>query len=176
MLPELEAITAQIKVGNYKPFIITSLYRPPDNPVSYFDSIRSLINALDTKGLEFIVMGDTNCNTMNKSDNDTKNLSKIVESFNMKHFITDYTRATASTKTCIDHIITNNESKVIQSGVIPCGISDHDIVYLIKNMRIPEARNLPKVQTVRNYKKFDLDELHADNKTIPLDVIKKTKC
>ena len=81
--------------------------------------------------------------------------------------ITDYTRVTASTKTCIDHIITNTESKVIQSGVIPCGISDHDNVYLIKNMRIP------KVQTVRNYKKFDLNEFHADIKTIPFDVIKK---
>ena len=68
----------------------------------------------------------------------------------------------ASTKTCIDHILTNTESKVVQSGVIPCGISDHDIVYMIKNMRIHKARNLPKVQTVRNYKKFDLNEFHAD--------------
>ena len=73
MSPELEAIAAKIKVRNYKPFIITSLYCPPDKPVSYFDSIRSLINVLDTKGLEFIVMGYTNCNTMDKSDNDTKN-------------------------------------------------------------------------------------------------------
>ena len=154
MSPELEAIAAKIKVGNYKPLIITSLYRPPDKPVSYFDSIRSLINALDTKGLEFIVMGDTNCNTMDKSDNDTKNVSKIVDSFNLKHLITDYARVTASTKTCIDHILTNTESKVIQSGVIPCRISDHDIVYMIKNMRIPKARNLPKDQTVRNYKKI----------------------
>ena len=118
-------------------------------------------------------MGDTNCNTMNKSDNDTKNLSKIVEFFNLKHLITDYTRVTASTKTCIDHIVTNTENKVIQSGVISCGISDHDIVYLIKNMRIPKARNLPKAQTVRNYKKFDLKEFHADIKTTPSDVIKK---
>ena len=110
-------------------------------------------------------MGDTNCNTMDKSDNDTKNLSKIVDSFNLKHLITDYTRVTASTKTCIDHILTNTESKVIQSGVpvILCGISDHDIVYMIKNMQIPKARSLPKVQTVRNYKKFDLNEFYADH-------------
>ena len=78
MSPELEAIAAKIKVGNYKPFIIISLYRPPDKPVPYFDSIRSLINALDAKGLEFIVMGDTNCNTMDKSDNDTKIFQKLL--------------------------------------------------------------------------------------------------
>ena len=40
-------------------------------------------------------------------------------------------------------------------------------------MGIPKARNLPKVQTVRNYKKSDLNEFHADIKTIPSDVIKK---
>ena len=42
-------------------------------------------------------------------------------------------------------------------------------------MWIPKARNLPKVQTVRNYKKFDLNEFHADIKTIPFDVIKKQR-
>ena len=30
-------------------------------------------------------------------------------------------------------------------------------------MWIPKARNLPKVQTVRNFKKFDLNEFHADH-------------
>ena len=30
---EVEAVSAEIKVGNYKPFIVTSLYRPPDKPV-----------------------------------------------------------------------------------------------------------------------------------------------
>ena len=64
----------------------------------------------------------------------TQKFSKIVYSFNLKHLITDYTRITASTKTCIDHILTNTESKVIQSGVIPCGKCDHNIVYMIKNM------------------------------------------
>ena len=110
---------------------------------------------------------------MDKSDNDTKNLSKIVDSFNLKHLITDYTRVTASTKTCTDHTLINTESKAIQSGVIPCGRSGHGIVYMIKNMWIPKAGNLPKVQTVRNYKKFDLNEFHADIKTIAFDVIKK---
>ena len=26
---EVEAVSAEIKVGNYEPFIVTSLYRPP---------------------------------------------------------------------------------------------------------------------------------------------------
>ena len=40
-------------------------------------------------------------------------------------------------------------------------------------MWIPKAENVPKVQTVRNYKKLDLNEFHAYIKTIPFDVIRK---
>ena len=34
---EVESISMQVKVGNYKPFIVTSVYRPPGKPVEYFN-------------------------------------------------------------------------------------------------------------------------------------------
>ena len=43
---DLESISVKIKVGKYKPFLVTTIYRPPDKPVSYFDQIESLIIAL----------------------------------------------------------------------------------------------------------------------------------
>ena len=33
---DIESISIQVKLGNYKPFIVTSLYRPPGRPVAYF--------------------------------------------------------------------------------------------------------------------------------------------
>ena len=41
--PNVESVSAKIKVGNYKPFIVTCLYRPPDKPVSYFNDIEIII-------------------------------------------------------------------------------------------------------------------------------------
>ena len=35
---DIEAISAKIKIGNYKP-LVTSIYRPPGKPVAYFHDI-----------------------------------------------------------------------------------------------------------------------------------------
>ena len=70
---------------------------------------------------------------MDKSNNYTKNLLKSMNNYNLKQVIHDYTRVTDTTKTCIDHIMTNRPDCVVKSGVIRCFISDHDCVYMIKN-------------------------------------------
>ena len=121
----------EIKVGNYKPFIVTSLYRPPDKPVSHFDEIEALVSTIYNKNLEFIIIRDTNCNFMDKTDNDTKHSLKFMTSYNLQQLIKDYIRVIGTTKTCIDHILTNKLDTVLQSGVLPCGISDHDIVFIV---------------------------------------------
>ena len=99
----------------------------------------------DNQNIESIIMGDTNCNSMDKSDIDTKNLLKIMNTYNSKQVINDDARVTGTTKTCIDHILTNRPDCVLQSGVINCGISDHDSVYMIKKLRIPETKLPPDV-------------------------------
>ena len=33
---DIESISIQVKLGNYKPFIVTSLYRPPGKTVAFF--------------------------------------------------------------------------------------------------------------------------------------------
>ena len=58
---------------------------------------------------------------------------------------------------------TNRPESVSESGVIPCGISDHDIVHLIRSMRIPKTKKDPKIITVRKCKNFNafLSELRG---------------
>ena len=69
--PNVESVSAKIKVGNYKPFIVTCLYRPPDKPVSHFSDIETIIASIDNENMESIVVGDTNCDYFDKSDTDT---------------------------------------------------------------------------------------------------------
>ena len=148
---EFEVVSAEIKVGNYNLFIVTSLYRPLDKPFSHFDETsEALVSTIDNKNLEFIMIGDTNCNFMDKTGNDTKHLLKLMASYNLQQLIKDYIRVTGTRKTRIDHILTNKLDTVSQSEVIPCGISDHDIVFMIKNMRVLKPKRPPKSLTVRN--------------------------
>ena len=169
---ELESVTVQIKNGKFKPFFVTSIYRPQGKPVSYFSEFESLFGRLESQNKESIIMGDINCNLNTPLHNNTKHLNNILNSFGNSQLIKDATRTTKTTSTIIDHIITNRPDIISYSGVKPCGISDHDALYLIRNTRTPKLKAPPKVITVRKYKRFDMVDFQSDLKEIPMEYIK----
>ena len=169
---DIESISIQVKLGNYKPFIVTSLYRPPGKPVAYFNELDNLFGTLDTEDKETIYLGDMNCDMLDLANNDTKHLKKLFIKFNLVQLIKDPTRTTATTKTIIDHIITNKPEFVSESGVLSCGISDHDVVFLTKQMRLLKLKAPPKILNVRNYKRFNLSAFRQDMRSVPFDEIK----
>ena len=172
MVDKLESVSVQIENGRFKPFIITSIYRPPEKPISYFSYIECLIASLESENKESIIMGDTNCDFLDPSDNNTKNLKRILNLFELIQLIKEPSRTTATTKTVIDHIITNEPNMVSYSGVISCGISDHDVVFIERNVRVPKLKFPPKILNVRNFKRFDSDSFQADIKRIPMEKIR----
>ena len=74
----IESISVQVKMGNYKPFIVTTLYRPPGKPVAYFNDIDTLFGTIDCEDKEIIYLGDTNCDMLDFANNDTKHLIKLL--------------------------------------------------------------------------------------------------
>ena len=102
---------------------------------------------------------------------DTTNLKRILNSFQLTQLIKEPTRTTATTKAIIDHIITNKPNMVSNSGVI-CGISDHDVVFLERNVRAPKLKVPPKILNVRYFKRFNSDSFQADIKGIPMEKIR----
>ena len=58
---DIESISIQVKLGNYKPFIVTPPYRPSGKPVACFNELNNLFGTLDTEDKETIYLGDTNC-------------------------------------------------------------------------------------------------------------------
>ena len=84
---DLESISVEIKVGKYKPFLVTTIYRPPDKPVSYFDQIESLIITIELEGKESILIGDLNCDFLCESNNNTKNLKRILSTYGFSQLI-----------------------------------------------------------------------------------------
>ena len=46
---EPESVTVQKKNGKFKPFFVTSIYRPPDKPVSYSNELESLFGRLESQ-------------------------------------------------------------------------------------------------------------------------------
>ena len=62
----------QVKVGNYKPFIVTSIYRPPGKTVNHFNDTDVLFSKIEAEEKESIYLGDTNCDMLDLTNNDTK--------------------------------------------------------------------------------------------------------
>ena len=70
----------------------------------------------------------------------TKHLVQIYNTYGLQQIIKEATRTTLDTQTLIDHIVTNKPDKVADSGVIPCGISDHDLIYIIRHAKLPKIK------------------------------------
>ena len=51
-------------------------------------------------------------------------------------------------------------------------MSDHDVVYMVKCLRMPKLKTKPKTLHVRNYKRFNLTGFLEDIKQIPFNQIK----
>ena len=71
----MESISIQVKVGNYKPFIVTSIYRPPGNLLII---LMILMLCLEAEDKESIYLGDTNCDMLDLTNNDTKSLKRLL--------------------------------------------------------------------------------------------------
>ena len=87
-------------------------------------------------------------NFLDSSNNDTKNLKRVLSLHNITQIIKEPTRITEISETLIDHVITNKSDMVHDSGVISCGISYHDIVLIERNLRARKMKEPPKVLNV----------------------------
>ena len=78
----------------------------------------------------------------------------------------------AEINTLTYYIVTNKKDNVVDSGIIPCGIGDHDLVYIISHARLPEIKKDPKIVRVRSTKDFINDTLKGSKYSLPFELIR----
>ena len=157
----------KVPKGNFRPLVITSTYIS-DVSLDFFQEFESLVSAIDK---ESIIIRDTDHDLLTPSYSHTKQLQTFLTIYELKQLINEPTRVTTSSKTIIDHIITNRIQCVSDSGVILRGMSYHDVVYMVKHLRIPKLKTKPKTLHVRNYKRFNMTGFLEDFLQIPFDQI-----
>ena len=113
--------------------------------------LESLIANIDLEKRESILIGDTNCDFL-KPTNYTAHVKRLIKTYSLTQLIKEPTRTTHTTQTIIDHLITNRPARVYESGVIPCGISDHDLIFMTKNIRSPKSKFASRIINIRNQK------------------------
>jgi hypothetical protein len=99
-------------------------------------------------------VGDLNIDQTKYND-----LHIIIKKSGMKQLIKDPTRITQTTKSIIDVIIINSlKSDTLTSGVMRCGLSDHDVVYTVRKKHKQLKKNI-EVREIRNFKNINTEEV-----------------
>ena len=95
-----------------------------------------------------------------------KQYSEICCFHGLKQLIKTPTRITVNTSTILDHILTNSEEKVADSGVIDISISDHQMIFVTrkstkqkfykhKNINIRSMKNYSEIKFIKVLKQID---------------------
>ena len=157
---ELEAVCVEIIKPHSKPFLVTTVYRPPSALSEFFDHLENLIKAADNENKKLYILGDLNCNMLKTNDDSnipTKKIKSLYELYQLTQLIDEATRITPTTTSLIDHIVTNMPEKISDSGVIHTGISDHSLVFAIRKISIVTKQE--NTLEIRNMKNFDEGKL-----------------
>ena len=110
-----------------------------------FERLDKFISKIEEDGKEYIVTRDMNCDIFKPKDNNTKHLKKVYADHHL----------TSDTRTLIDHIATNKPEYVSKSGVIACGISDHELAFVNRSTRIPKMKKDTIIVEICKLKLYD---------------------
>ena len=151
----LEAVVVEIHKPNSRPFIVSTIYRPPNSTVDIFGKIEYFISKFDCEHNEFYLLGDLNCNMLDTSSHVTKKLNLLLESYQLYQMINQPTRVTQFTSSLLDICVTSNPEHVILTDVVPLGVSDHNIIYVVRKINSNVKINSHRCIEIRNYKHFN---------------------
>ena len=128
---DLETVFVDLLLPKTKAILFGTVYRTPTCDNFYEKLEDSIVNSPNFFNQECYILGDFNTDVLSKNKNSTlvKKLKSFCNVFNMKQLVQDHTRITDSSSTAIDLILTTDEDKVTQSGVLPYGVSDHQVIF-----------------------------------------------
>ena len=94
-----------------------------------------------------------------------KKYAQICSTLGLKQLIKHPTRITCHTSTLIDHIITNCEEKVTQSGVIDTSLSDHQLIFCTRKIKRVKTNNHKQI-SFRSLKNYSMENFERELKNI----------
>ena len=115
---------------------------------------------------ETFIFGDFNICLLNKLSALCKRYQNILTMFDFKQLINVPTRVTQTSSTLIDHLISNCEERVSQSGVFRLGLSDHFLIHFTRKIvrHSVNQESIVKIRSMKTYSKDDfIDKLNNAN-------------
>ena len=170
-ISKLETLWAEIKLPNAKPFLLCTVYRPPNARSEWVVLFEEELSIAQTTGLEYIVMGDFNIDLL--SDIIRTKWSNMIQLFDLTQLISKPTRITQTTATLIDHVYTTAPCTISESFVSDLSVSDHFPVCITRKVSNKISKNNHTSTTYRSFKNFNEEQFLHD---LSVDLEEFTLC
>ncbi len=142
-------------------------YRPPDSKVSWTHKFETMTDLVTLEDKETIFLGDFNVDLIKYETN----LKYLHEVYQFEQLISEPTRVAKNTSILIDHIYTTRSEMNRESGVIPLGLSDHHMVYMIRKYKHPKTNHKHTEINYRSYKSFNAEAFQQDLQQVPWSIL-----
>ena len=137
--------------------VISVIYRPPgEPPVPAIDDLHGQLLHIMAKGRPVYILGDTNFDIMRPSKAGVTAYMQLLSNLSLSQLITAPTRP-GPNPTLLDHIITTHPDLVMDARVVPCNLSDHDLI--TASVAGVKTRDQPTTVTVRSTRDLNRDAL-----------------
>ena len=119
---------------------------------------------MDSTGHEIFLLGDFNVDFMPDANaNNTNKLKDIFATYGLEQLINEPTRVTPNSSTLIDLCVTNTATKIVNSGVLHLGISDHSLIYMTYKTKYEHSgKRIIEIRSMKNFRKeqylWDLEQ------------------
>ena len=151
-----EAIWAEILLPRTRGIVVGCIYRPPtDN--DFLGRLEVTMGDVDASK-EIYILGDFNIDYAKRGAVLCRDYIRFLNLFNMKQIINVPTRVTDTTRTILDHVVTNSSGKLGRFGVLDCCISDHLPIFCHR-IQAREERYEPVVKWVRSFREYSAEIL-----------------
>ena len=162
-----EAVWLELFVKYSKSILVCFTYRPPNSSEHLNKNFHEVFNNMVMTALqenkEVILLGDLNSDYSKPTDN--SRLKDIIKINGLNQMITQPTRITMTTSSLIDIVLTTHVENILQSFVCNSGLSDHDLIGVIRKMNC--TKYAPRKLFSRNYKRYSstsfTNELRSQN-------------
>ena len=143
------------------------IYRPPSQS-DFLNPFQEVLELSNAENKEALITGDFNFNFLDaSSSNSTKDMKRILSSFNLKPLIDKATRITKESSTLLNLFAANSPKKVTVAKVIPSTLSDHDLLFVFR--KINAGKLPPRSIECRNFSNYDQMTFIEELKKCSLD-------
>ena len=159
---DIEITWVKLSLKLTRPTYIANVYRPPNGNVENFlQVLESKYLDIQAEGVaDVLIMGDTNINTLKRGDTNAMKYRNMIKRLRLTQLYNAPSRVTNTTKSCIDHILTNHKEFYRNCNAMDPGLSDHQLIF-VSRKKAQHKRTIKHIKC-RNFRHFDALKFQAD--------------